>query len=240
MSLSPGTRDEIRRHWADLLGCVPAAFEQSGVTVTERSGRTVRLIRRAGATVVAAPERVSGAFTRCRTELDNAPLTEAGNVVQHAFSDQSTEFVTAHGPAVLGYVDSAAFSPVTADAQLLDDDDERAVDRLRRRVPDEEWQRASPTFRPGRTAGLFRADELVAVATLTDPPFPDIGVVVDPDHRAAGAGRRVVSRVVSAAFERNSATGIRYRTPESESASLRLAASLGFERWASEAVVVLD
>lgn len=240
MTLSPGTRDAIRRHWADLLGCAQAAFERPGVTVTARPGRTVRLLRRGDATVVAAPERVREALAPCQPELDERPLTAAGDVVRHALSGHSAEAVDVHGPAVLAYVDAAAFSPGSSGAELLDASDLEAFDRLRRRIPDDEWQRASPSFRSGRTAGLFRAGRLVAVATLTESPFPDVGVVVHPDHRDAGVGRQVVSRAITAGVEDDPDVVIRYRTPASESASLALAASLGFERWASESVVILE
>lgn len=240
MALSHGTRGAIRRHWAGLLGCGPAAFEQSGVTLTKQTGRTIRLLRRRNATVVAAPERVSGRLATCRPELAERSLTAADDVIQRALSGHSAEVVDVHGPAVLAYADAAAFSPVTADAQLLDAGDEQAFDGLRRQVPDEEWQRASPTFRPGRTAGAFRDGALVGIATLTDPPFPDVGVVVAPGHRGAGVGRQVVSRLITAAVGRDGSVVLRYRTPASESASLALAASLGFERWASESVVILD
>jgi RimJ/RimL family protein N-acetyltransferase len=240
MTLEPESRDRIRRHWADLLGCAPRAFEQAGVTVFERAGRTVRLLRRGDATVVATPERVRGVLTASRSALDDRPLTEAADVIQHAHPGHSAALDTVHGPAILAYVDAAGFSPLASDAQLLAAGDERAFERLRRRVPVDDWQRASPTFRPDRTAGLFRAGELVGVATLGDPPFPDVGVVVDRAHRGVGVGRRVVSTVLNAGFEADSGTVVRYRTLESEPGSLALAASLGFVRWARAAVVVLD
>lgn len=240
MTLAPRTRDAVRRHWADRLGCAPAAFEEAGVTLTERSGRTVRLLRRDGATVLTAPKRVRAALSTQLDMLGDRPLTAAVEIVRRALSGESTDVVEGHGPSVLSYVDASSVAPVASDASLLEADDEQAFRRLRGRVPDSEWNRASPTFRPGRTAGLFRGGELVAAASLDDSAFPDIGVVVHPDHRDAGYGQQVVSRVLTAAFEREAGAVPRYRTPERELASLSLAASLGFERWASETVVVLD
>ena len=69
--------------------------------------------------------------------------------------------------------------------------------------------------------------------------MPDVGVVVAPEYRGEGIGRGVVSRVLEAAFEEDGSLVPRYRTPEAAGASTAVAAALGFERWASEAVVVI-
>lgn len=241
MPLAPSTVDAVRRDWAERLDCSPAAFERSGATVAESpDGRTVRLLRRRNATVAGAPTGVGDALAADSTLLAQRPLTEVAEVVREALSNRPETVTRVHGPAVLGYVDSRAFTPTDGDARLLDDGDEAAFERLRDRVPDPEWARASPRFRPARTAGLFRDGELAAVATLGDPPFGDVGVVVDEEFRGKGYGQQVVSRVVAAAFDRGEPVVPRYRTPETESASLALAAALGFERWASETVVVLE
>ncbi|MFD1567931.1 GNAT family N-acetyltransferase [Halolamina litorea] len=210
MALDPASRDRIADRWAERLGCSPEAFHGSGVTAARStSPRTVRLLRHADAMVVATPQDADGAAV-----------------------------ASVHGLFVLAYVDAAAFSPVPSDARLLAAGDEAAFAAFRARVPDADWRRASPTFRPGRTAGLFRDGDLVATATLGEPPFPDVGVVVAPERRGRGHGRAVVSRVTAAAFEADPGAVVRYRTPAS--ASLALAESLGYERWAASAVLVLD
>lgn len=203
--------DRIARHWAERLGCSPTAFQKPGVTSAEStSADTVRLLRRGDALVVAVPEAAAG-----------------------------RSIATIHGPFVLTYVDASQFTPVDSAARTLDAGDESAFERLRDCVPDDEWRQASPTFRPGRTAGLFVDENLVAAATVTDTSFPDVGVVVAPDHRGRGYGRAVVSTVTAAAFDADPDAVVRYRTPASATASLSLAASLGFERWARGAVLVL-
>ena len=81
---------------------------------------------------------------------------------------------------------------------------------------------------------------LVAVATLTHLPFPDVGVVVDPAHRGRGYGREVVSKMTATAFSIDAEAVVRYRTRESAGASVALATALGYEQWARSAVLVLD
>lgn len=240
MPLAPETLDRIARHWAERLGCSPDAFRETGVTITEHANEeTIRLFRRRDSLVVAAPAGV-------RDELDEQggavfdaelPATEP---IGRALADTAAAVDTVHGPYALRYVDESAFSPADSDARLLVGADEPAFERLRERVPESDWARASPTFRPGQTAGLFEDDRLVAVATLTHLPFPDIGVVVDPEYRGRGYGRAVVSEMAATAFDAAANAVVRYRTPAASPASLSLAESLGFERWARSAVLVLD
>lgn len=208
--------------------------------VDPTADRTVRLLRRGDATVVAVDPSLREVFASRRHALGRWPLIDADGLFERALADRPERVVTARTPTVIAYVDATSFVPAESDARLLEQGDVEAFEALREHVPTEEWARASPTFRAGRTAGLFRGDELVAVATLGEGPLPDVGVVVAPDARGEGIGKGVVSRVLEAGFEHDPGLVARYRTPEAADASTSLAAALGFERWASEVVVVLE
>lgn len=240
MTFAPDTEDRIARHWAERLGCSPAAFEEPGVTVAENpNGGTIRLVRRGESLVVAVPPAIRDSFaTDAETLRDAASPAEAA--VTDALADTDRRVDRVHGPYFLGYVDESSFSPVDADARLLVGADRDAFEELRGRVPEDEWARASPVFRPGQTAGLFEGDELVAVGTLTHLPFPDVGVAVDPEHRGHGYGSDVVSKITATAFDVDRDAIVRYRTRESLSTSVALAESMGYEHWATSAVLVLD
>ncbi|AEN06161.1 N-acetyltransferase GCN5 [Halolamina sp.] len=241
MTLSPSAQRAIRRDWAERFGCNPVAFEQRGVTLVDGGpDRSIRLFRRGDATVVAADREVREALESCDAAVQRWPLVDAIGLLGLSLGVPADEVGRAHGPAVLAYVDAGSFTPVKSSARLLKETDAEAFDGLRSRTSAKEWARASPTFRLGRTAGLFRDDELVAVATLGAGPLPDVGVVVAGEARNEGFGRAVVSRVLEAGFQEDGAIVPRYRTPESASASLSLAAAVGFERWASEVVVVRE
>lgn len=241
MPLTPRSRDRICQDWADRLDCLPTAFEQQGVTLAAgTSEKTVRLLRRGDSTVVAASQPVRDALAGRTHAVARWPLVDADGLLERALADGTQSVVSAHSPVVLAYVDAASFKPVASEARLLEDADRAAFEALRERIPAEEWELASPTFRPGRTAGLFRDGDLVGAATLGEGDLPDIGVVVAPEHRDDGVGRAVVSCVLQAAFEADGDIVPRYQTPEAVGASTALAAALGFERWASETVVVLD
>lgn len=239
MTLSPHTQRAIRREWAERFDSDPIVFEKPGVTfVDAETDRTIRLVRRGEATIVAAERAVREALTTRRATLPRWPLANVTGLLAHSLGVPEGAVGMTHGPVVLAYVDSDSFTPVESSARLLSEADAEAFDELHQRTPPDEWARASPTFRPGRTAGHFRDGELVAVATLAKGPLPDVGVVVAADSRNEGHGRAVVSRVLETGFEENREIVPRYRAPESATASLSLAAAVGFERWAREAVVV--
>lgn len=239
MTFAPDTEDRIARHWAERLGCSPAAFEDPGVTVAENpNDGTIRLVRRGGSLVVAVPAGLRDAFAAAEDlQAVDLPAEEA---VTDLLAGTERHIDRVHGPYFLGYVDRDSFSPGDADARLLVGADRDAFEDLRERVPEAEWARASPVFRPGQTAGLFAGDDLVAVGTLTHLPFPDVGVAVDPEHRGHGYGRAVVSKITATAFDVDRDTIVRYRTLDSLAASVALAESVGYERWATSAVLVLD
>lgn len=240
MALAPETLDRISRHWAERLDCSPTAFEDGTVTVRESTTPdSIRLLRRDESLVVGTPAAVRDSLASQEDSLRDAALP-ATTVVERALADSDVGVDATAGPYFLGYIDVASFTPVESDARLLVGADEPAFERLRGRVPDEEWAFASPTFRLGRTAGLFRDGDLVAVATLTHSPFPDVGVVVAPEHRGRGYGCAVVSKITATAFDADADVVVRYRTRESAPASVALAESLGYERWARSAVLVLD
>jgi GNAT superfamily N-acetyltransferase len=240
MTFASDTEDRIARHWAERLSCSPAAFDDPGVTVAENPNEgTIRLVRSGKSSVVAVPAELQDAFAAESEHLGDADLP-AEAAVTDVLADTERRVDRVHVAHFLGYVDEASFSPVDADARLLVGADRDAFEDLRGRVPEEEWARASPVFRPGQTAGLFEGDELVAVGTLTHLPFPDVGVAVDPEHRGRGYGRAVVSKITATAFDVDRDAIVRYRTRESLAASVDLAESLGYERWATSAVLVLD
>jgi len=243
VALAPPTRAALRRHWANRLGCSPGAFDEAGVTFCRRSdSQTVRVLRRGDATVISSPERIHDRLSARTQDFGQNPLRAVGVDVRRVLAAEDAEAADVresadvHGPVEHRYVEPSTVSSQD-DARLLDAADEASFEALRERVPDDEWARASPTFRADRSAGLFRDGELVAAATLGDPPFGDVGVVVDTDHRGEGYGQAVVSRVVAATVDRDEEVWPHYRTPVSASASVALANSLGFEHWATEVIV---
>lgn len=233
------TRRTVASHWADRLGCRAADFEAPEVTVSAADERaTIQLFRRGDATVVGAPRTVADRLEERADGLADVPLADSGAWFRRLLAEADRSVEQFHGPTFFGYLDRASFTPVDAGARRLERDDHDAFESLRAAVPAAEWEQADPEFDPGTTAGLFRADALVAAAALGDPPLPHVSVVAHPDHRGEGYGRAVVSVVSEAAIDRGQVP--QYRTADAWPWSVALAESLGYERWATGVLLALD
>lgn len=82
--------------------------------------------------------------------------------------------------------------------------------------------------------GVFAEGTLVAAASLIHhgPTVTDVGILVHPDHRRRGHGRRAVA--ATARCEEVGPRIVQYCTLESNTGSLRIARSLGFRLYAIE------
>jgi predicted GNAT family acetyltransferase len=98
-------------------------------------------------------------------------------------------------------------------------------------VSDEEWAHSGAEGWTARV-GLFDARGLLAAAgcVVQEGTVAHIGVVTRRADRAAGCGRRVVSAIASGAV----AAGLipQYQTLDPNAPARRVAAVLGFERYA--------
>jgi hypothetical protein len=129
------------------------------------------------------------------------------------------------GPAFYGYVDRETFTPIESSARTLIAADSSAYNRFRTTVPDAEWERGGSGLEPGQTLGLFVGETLVAVAAYE----------VWNDLLAHLA-------VVSRATDRALTEGYlpQYRTLNAWPWSVALAEELGFERFATSILVLVD
>jgi predicted GNAT family acetyltransferase len=89
-------------------------------------------------------------------------------------------------------------------------------------------------------SGVFMGEQLVAIAGYEawGGGIAHISVVTHPDFRSQGFGRSAVAHL----GERTIRAGLlpQYRTLESNQASIRLAESLGFQRYATSMAVRLN
>jgi GNAT superfamily N-acetyltransferase len=144
------------------------------------------------------------------------------------------------GPAFYGYVDRETFTPIESSARTLIAADSSAYNRFRTTVPDAEWERGGSGFEPGQTLGLFVGETLVAVAAyeVWNDLLAHLAVVTHPDHRGEGYGRAVVSRATDRALTEGYLP--QYRTLNAWPWSVALAEELGFERFATSMLVLVD
>lgn len=146
------------------------------------------------------------------------------------------------GPNWRGYVDQRRFRPYPTDGWArLGSENEAEAERLRALVGHADWEAGGfpedglPEFCFGRWGG----GELVAAAAMTTwrAGADDVGVVVAPGARGQGHGAAVVSAAVAWALERTPV--VQYRARGTNTASLAIAARLGFEHYLDNLAILL-
>lgn len=137
------------------------------------------------------------------------------------------------GPAFVGYAADIPAVPSTATVRILGRDDAAAVDALRAKCQEWEWDHGGCSVEEDPAAGAFVGTECVAVAGYQPwgGTIAHISVIAHPSHRGCGYGRAVVAWIARAA----KAAGLlpQYRTLESNAGSMQIARSLGFQPFAT-------
>lgn len=237
MTLRSNTVATLESYWTERLGVGRGAFDETTTAVGRAAEGGVQLFRRNGSLVVGAPLWLDGSLRR-HDRLGDLDISDRSAL--EAYFETFGDVTRILGPAFYGYADRVSFEPCPSDARTLTAEDEPEYDRFRERVPEEEWERGGPELTPGETVGLFVAEDLVALADyeVWDGLLAHIAVVTHPDHRNEGYGRAVVSRAVERALSNGLIT--QYRTLDAWPWSVALANSLGFERFATGTLVVIE
>jgi len=238
MSLTADTRLTLRRYWADRLGVTPGAFSGESVTVgtTDEDGLTVLFYN--DAVVVGSPHLIRDAVDKQTESLSSLNPRDAEECRDWFTAFDRIETVL--GPAFWGYTDEEAFEPVESDARVLGSGDESAYAAFQEEFPSEEWTNGGPAFVPGETVGLLVDEELVAASRyeVWEDLLAHLAVVTHPDKRGHRYGQMVVSRATELALS----AGLipQYRTLDAWPWSVALAEDLGFERFATGTLGILE
>jgi GNAT superfamily N-acetyltransferase len=217
------TRPAVAAFWAERLGCPAGAFDAAGLTlVPHPSPQRFYALAAGAAVVVAAPESL---HARARAVAD--PQSLVTPEVLRALLPGAVLV----GPAVLAYLHRALDAP--EGLERLDAADDARLLALRARVAAEEWQHANlaaaepPLFAHVRGGAVVAASGFQRLAGRV----AHIGVLTDPEQRGRGLGRAVVRATAAQAL----ALGLlpQYQTLVANSPALRIAQSLGFERFAT-------
>ncbi len=122
------------------------------------------------------------------------------SVVEAVFRKRVAAIV---GPAFIGYCDLNQFRPVSCDeARPLVAGDEEAGKTLRAACEVREWEHGGSAFRPGAMTGVFKGQELVALASyqLWGERIAHIAVVTHPLFRGRGYATAAVSALYKDRF----------------------------------------
>jgi murein DD-endopeptidase / murein LD-carboxypeptidase len=144
------------------------------------------------------------------------------------------------GPAFVGYCDPNQFQPVVCDeARPLVAGDEEALETLRAACEARAWEHGGSRFRLGAMTGVFKDQELVALASyqLWGERIAHIAVVTHPRFRGHGHATAAVSALTRIVFDRQLVP--QYRTLETNAASMDIARRLGFIEYATSLAIRL-
>jgi GNAT superfamily N-acetyltransferase len=233
--------EAVLAFWAARLGCDRAQLARPGTSVV-RNGpdlagyRGVTVVLRPPACVVAVPhdwyELAAGRLGR----RPAAAVFDIG-LLREVFGSAVDRVI---GPAWLGYADRSDFTPApTMGTRPLTDRDLPALRRLADACGPTAWEHSG--IRPG-SASVFgcHAGGTLAAAGMLEPwgaRLLHVGIVTHPAFRGRGYGKAVVSAMTAHGLAAGGV--VQYRTLEANLASVGIARTLGFQRFARTLAVRL-
>lgn len=221
----------VDAEWCAGLGCPPERLHRPGVHLTPGgkalAGYEHVYLARLGPVVLVycPPDQVEAALKVLWGLAPDEVFSPEG--AARLGGDRTVQVL---GPSRHAFLDQDHFRPAdgTGGERLAADDPD--LFDLRRACGEAEWGEAGFGVQPGEDPlyGIRQADHLVAAGNLTSyRGHPaDVGVLTHPAHRGRGLGRSLVSRMVEDALVTTEI--VRYRALVSNTASLSVAARLGF------------
>ncbi len=231
--ISPETEKKIDAYWAGYFGCSEADLNGKETKVfTHQALGTfdgALVFRRKDACIVSVPAttpEIERSKLRAATPVDafNAAFLAKTFVI-------SGDKVT--GPAWVGFADKGGVKPVKSEARILTPKDEAAMRELAEGCGETAWKQSKIAVDRQTNFGLFAGGKLVAASGYLNlaGTLAYIGVITHPDHRGKGHARMVASASMSHALE----VGLlpMWRTLDAHASAVKLAGTLGFEKYAS-------
>jgi len=220
--------------WADRLGVAPDTLAQRGTTVVPRpepGKRHVVVFRTDTHAILLVPPSLQGvvegiAFARPGEALSAAELRAA--LPDVPLEAANTDLILYLDPARVG-------DAWDGDGRIctLTPDDAPALAALLQAATAREGQLANVQLGHLVALGFFEVGQLRGAASLIDEDgVVDVGVLTHPGARGCGIGTRLVRAL--AALGTRTGKWVQYTSMENNVASVRVAAAVGFERYAVE------
>ena len=231
--ISPDTVLKVDAYWAGYFGCTAADLNGKDTKVFTHAALGTfdgaLVFRRKDACVVSVPATTPDIE---RSKLRAAKPAESFNAAFLAKTFViSGDKVT--GPAWVGVADKGSFKPVKSEARLLTSKDEAAMRELAEGCGETAWKQSKIAADRQTNFGLFAGGKLVAASGYLNMGglLAYIGVIAHPGHRGKGYARMVASFCMASALENNLFP--MWRTLDAHEAAVKLAGTLGFEKYAS-------
>lgn len=231
--ISPDTLKKVDGYWAGYFGCTEADLNGKDTKVFTHAALGTfdgaLVFRRKDACVVSVPATTPDIE---RAKLRAAKPEEAFNAAFLAKTFViSSDKVT--GPAWVGVADKGGFKPVKSEARLLTSKDEAAMRELAEGCGETAWKQSKIAVDRLTNFGLFAGGKLVAASGYLNMGglLAYIGVITHPGHRGKGYARMVASASMSHALDNHLLP--MWRTLDAHASAVKLAGTLGFEKYAA-------
>jgi GNAT superfamily N-acetyltransferase len=228
--------DIATRYWADHLGLPHDALFAAPLRIVSHGGELedyagVFALCRGPSKIISLPPSQAEILRPMLSTLSaESSLEELVNVLQPVTS-------VAIGPAFIGY---AEIVPLPShEVRILTTNDAPAASVLQAACCELDWQHGGSDIRDRPVSGVFRDDQLVALAgyEVLGGTIAQISVITHPDHRGHGLGTSAVAHLSSRALAAKLLP--QYRTLDANAPSLSIAARLGFARYATSMAIRL-
>jgi GNAT superfamily N-acetyltransferase len=226
------------RFWATFLGIQPEQWNLPGLSVRPHAALQgycgVWFFKRKERLVVSAP---AGWVDILERRLAGAPLTlpDAPQLVALF----GPAFARSVGPAYQGCVDPQRFQPHSGRARGVGAGDALAVEGFRRACGEEEWESGGIDEAPDYRAAVFEGGEIVALVGFRHwtADAGDPCVLTHPGYRGRGLATEATRAVVATALAAGKL--LLYQTLEANTAAVRVATKVGYERYGQHLAVRL-
>lgn len=242
--LAPEPLRRVDAYWAGVFGCTPEQLRSPepvvlshAVALADYAGISILQLAGAAPLLSLPPSLLNGFGTRLAAAvkdglyLDGRWATLLGPHLERIV-----------GPAWIGYTDTQDPLPATdaGEARPLRTADAPALERLRQACTPTEWEHGGSMLGKHQVVGVFTCGELAAIAgyEIWGESIAHLSVLTHPAHRGQGFGRAVVGKASVLAL----AEGLipQYRTLLANAPSRAIAASLGFELYATSLALRLS
>jgi len=237
--LLAGALQQVDQYWASQLSISPDLLHSQALVVMPLpapSASSCFVFQHQAFTCVRVPPYYDDLHQTIKSQEPPSLLAPAW--WQHAIAIPSQHAI---GPAYLGYADAQQFRPhIAHPARLLTSADSAALAAFASAVGPLAWEHSGLGKTSQQIAACWEDDRIVAAAgyTVWGVRLAHIGVTTHPVVRGKGYGRTVVSVIGQHALEHGYV--LQYRTLQSNSPSLAIAAALGFQAYATTLVIAFE
>ena len=239
----------IDEFWCDFFGISEKQFASPEIKLVAHKDladfQGVFCFKRANNCIISAPKKLVGFYKADIAKLKPQDIFVSEDFIESFFAN---EVKYTAGPATLYFLDKNDYQPMTeyqknkcrADVRLLLKEDEPLIKAFYTQINPQELHASRMKLEDDCHFGCFKDDVLVSLASfeIWNHKLAHLGIATHQDHRGNHYGKRVLDAITQAALQTDMV--ILFRTLNSNDASLKLAESLGYQKYGETAAFTLN